>query len=110
MEGSCVTLLAGALHRDLGAREAKLLVETGDARSACSENPSHPTIIAHCRLQQRSTDALSPVLLGDPIVQASPTMRGNLDQMRHLLEQFNEELGVTDPVSGEAILDITAQR
>lgn len=46
----------------------------------------------------------------DSIVQARATMRANLDQVRPLLEQFSEELGVTDPVSGEAILDVAPRR
>jgi hypothetical protein len=41
------------------------------------------------------------------IVSARLTMRANLDQMRHLLEPFSDELGVTDPVSGEAVMDVT---
>jgi hypothetical protein len=43
----------------------------------------------------------------DSIVAARPTMRANLDQFRHHLEAFSEELGVTDPVSGEAVLDVS---
>ena len=46
----------------------------------------------------------------DHIVQSRSTMLTNLDQMRALLEKFSEELGVTDPVSGEAILDVTPKR
>ena len=32
-------------------------------------------------------------------------MIGNLDKVRHLLEELSPELGVTDPVSGTVILD-----
>ena len=42
----------------------------------------------------------------DHIVSARPAMRENLDRMRHLLEPFSDELGVTDPVSGEAVMDV----
>ena len=46
----------------------------------------------------------------DHIVRARETMRGNLDRMRPLLEEFSEELGVTDPMSGEAVLDMALAR
>ena len=46
----------------------------------------------------------------DHIASARTAMRANLDQMRHLLEPFNEELGVTDPVSGEAVMDVNVIR
>jgi hypothetical protein len=42
----------------------------------------------------------------DHIVSARTAMRANLDSFRHLLEPFDETLGVTDPVSGEAVLDV----
>jgi hypothetical protein len=42
----------------------------------------------------------------DRLVASRSSMRSNLDQMRHLLEPFNDDLGVTDPVSGEAVLDM----
>ena len=32
-------------------------------------------------------------------------MKGNLDKMRSLLDSFSDDLGVTDPVSGEAVFD-----
>ena len=32
-------------------------------------------------------------------------MIGNLDKVRHLLEELSPELGVTDPVSGTVVLD-----
>lgn len=43
----------------------------------------------------------------DHIVSARPAMLENLDQMRHLLEPISDALGVTDPVSGEAVMDVT---
>jgi quinol monooxygenase YgiN len=46
----------------------------------------------------------------DHIVKARPVMGANLDQMRDLLESFSEELGVTDPISGTAVLDTKVQR
>ena len=42
----------------------------------------------------------------DHIVGARTTMRANLDQFRDLLDPFDETLGVTDPVSGEAVMDV----
>src|SRR5262245_31027607 len=40
------------------------------------------------------------------IVSARPTMVGFLDAMRDCLEDLGSELGVTDPVSGEAIVEL----
>lgn len=40
------------------------------------------------------------------IVAARPEMIGHLDGMRGLLEDLGGGLGVTDPVSGEAVLEI----
>jgi hypothetical protein len=40
------------------------------------------------------------------IVDARPIMIGLLDGMRHMLEDLGGDLGVTDPVSGEALLDL----
>jgi hypothetical protein len=42
----------------------------------------------------------------DHIVSARTTMRANLDTFRHHLEPFDEALGVTDAVSGDAMLDV----
>lgn len=36
----------------------------------------------------------------DHLVAARPAMAKNLDQFRHLLVSFSEELGVTDAISG----------
>lgn len=36
----------------------------------------------------------------DQLVAARPAMVKNLDQFRHLLSSFSEELGVTDAISG----------
>lgn len=41
----------------------------------------------------------------EAVVKARPAMIGNLDQMRDLLEDLGGGLGVTDPVSGEAVID-----
>ncbi|MDB5525333.1 MAG: hypothetical protein JWM58_3096 [Rhizobium sp.] len=41
------------------------------------------------------------------IVAARPKMLGNLDSFRHTLAEFGQDLGVTDAISGEAILDLT---
>lgn len=38
------------------------------------------------------------------IVDARPLMVGFLDEVRHLLEDLGSGLGVTDPVSGEAVV------
>ena len=42
----------------------------------------------------------------DAIVAARSTMIASLDGMRGLLEDLGGGLGVTDPVSGEAVLEI----
>ncbi|GLQ54772.1 DUF718 domain-containing protein [Devosia nitrariae] len=42
----------------------------------------------------------------DGIVQARPDMIGELDKMRDILEDLGGGLGVTDPVSGEVVLEV----
>lgn len=42
----------------------------------------------------------------DAIVAARPKMIASLDAFRDMLEDLGNGLGVTDPVSGEAILEI----
>jgi hypothetical protein len=42
----------------------------------------------------------------DAIVAARPTLIASLDNMRDMLEDLGGGLGVTDPVSGEAVLEI----
>ena len=42
----------------------------------------------------------------EAIVAARPAMIGNLDSMRHLLEDLSDGLGLTDPVSGEVIAEL----
>ena len=42
------------------------------------------------------------------IVAARPRMIGVLDGFRHMLEDLGADLGVTDPISGEAVLTRTA--
>lgn len=42
----------------------------------------------------------------ESIVAARPKMVASLDGMRPLLEDLGGNLGVTDPVSGEAVLEI----
>src|SRR6185436_6255896 len=44
----------------------------------------------------------------DHIVGARPQMIGLLDRFRHCLEDLGAELGLTDPVSGEAVIDTVA--
>jgi len=41
----------------------------------------------------------------DSLVDARDSMISNLDSIRHMLEDLGQGLGVTDPVSGEAVLD-----
>ena len=41
----------------------------------------------------------------DAMVSARPAMIGNLDKMRDLLEEISPELGVTDPRSGNIVLE-----
>ncbi len=43
----------------------------------------------------------------EDIVRARPEMIASLDQIRDLLEDLGGGLGVTDPVSGEAVLELT---
>lgn len=40
------------------------------------------------------------------IVAARPAMLANLDRLRDMLEDLGNGLGVTDPVSGEVVLDL----
>jgi len=40
------------------------------------------------------------------IVDARPSMIANLDKSRHVLEDLGNGLGVTDPVSGEAVVEV----
>ena len=42
----------------------------------------------------------------DAIVAARPKMIGMLDSFRDLLEDLGGNLGVTDPVSGEAVIEL----
>ena len=44
----------------------------------------------------------------DHIIGARPQMIGLLDSFRHCLEDLGADLGVTDPVSGEAVMDVAA--
>src|SRR5438046_997679 len=44
----------------------------------------------------------------DDIVNARPKMIGLLDTFRPMLEELGAGLGVTDPVSGEALIDMGA--
>ncbi len=46
----------------------------------------------------------------DHLAACRPRMIGNLDNFRHTLEDFGEDKGVTDAVSGEAILEVTFVR
>ena len=41
------------------------------------------------------------------IVAARPQMIASLDGVRHLLEDLGGGLGVTDPISGEAVIEYT---
>jgi hypothetical protein len=42
----------------------------------------------------------------DRLAAARPTMIGMLDRMRDMLEDLGGGLGVTDPVSGEVVVDL----
>jgi|SRR4051812_31412350 hypothetical protein len=44
----------------------------------------------------------------EDIVGARPKMIGLLETFRHQLEELGAELGITDPVSGEAVIDMGA--
>lgn len=45
----------------------------------------------------------------DAIVKARPAMIGNLDEMRDMLEDLGGGRGVTEPYSGEAVVEITGR-
>lgn len=44
------------------------------------------------------------------IVAARPLMIGELDRMRPMLESLGDELGLTDPVSGEVVVELVKRR
>lgn len=46
----------------------------------------------------------------DAMAAARPQMIATLDSFRHMLEDLGGGLGVTDPVSGTAVLDVTGAR
>jgi hypothetical protein len=46
----------------------------------------------------------------DSIVAARPEMIGILDGVRDMLEDLGGGLGVTDPVSGEAVVELTGSK
>jgi hypothetical protein len=46
----------------------------------------------------------------DSIVAARPKMIGQLDTFRDMLEDLGNGLGVTDPVSGEAVVELPPSR
>ena len=46
----------------------------------------------------------------DSIVAARPEMIGILDGLRDMLEDLGNGLGVTDPVSGEAVVEVGPSR
>ena len=41
----------------------------------------------------------------ESLVNAPPAMIGFLDSVRHMLDEINPELGVTDPVSGPIVME-----
>ena len=41
----------------------------------------------------------------ESLVNACPAMIGFLDSVRHMLDEINPELGVTDPVSGPVVME-----
>jgi hypothetical protein len=45
----------------------------------------------------------------DAIVKSRPTMIANLDKMRDILEDLGGGRGVTEPYSGEAVVEISAR-
>jgi hypothetical protein len=46
----------------------------------------------------------------DAIVAARPQMIATLDAMRDMLEDLGHGLGVTDPVSGEAVVELPGRK
>jgi hypothetical protein len=81
-----------ARHRDIGELMPGMrqlsLVKTGDS-SYCLVGEWHSM---------------------DHIAAARPQMIGILDSLRHMLEVLSPELGVTDPVSGEAVVARSAPK
>jgi hypothetical protein len=54
----------------------------------------------HDRVQHRSFPGMAS------LAAARPAMVSNLDRLRPILEDLGGGLGVTDPVSGEAVLEL----
>ena len=65
------------------------------------------------RFQVVKTGERSFVIVGDwdsfdAIAAARPAMIDNLDRMRHLLEDLGGGRGVTEPYSGEVVVEVSA--
>jgi antibiotic biosynthesis monooxygenase (ABM) superfamily enzyme len=45
----------------------------------------------------------------DALIAARPKMIASLDKFRHMLEDLGGGLGVTDPVSGEVVVEIVGE-
>ena len=77
-------------------------------RAFCSVERSMPGLkrFVLVKTGDRSYCSIGEFETFDHIVDARTTMRANLDQFRDFLDPFDETLGVTDPVSGEAVLDV----
>ena len=53
----------------------------------------------------REYDAVGTWESEDALVNARPSLIGNLDKMRDFLEEISPDLGVTDPRSGNIIME-----
>ncbi|HEX3485376.1 MAG TPA: hypothetical protein VHT51_09965 [Micropepsaceae bacterium] len=75
-------------------------------RSLASEKPERAHRFVLVRTGDNSFCALGEWESFDAIVEARPMMIGFLDRFRDMLEEMGEGLGVTDPVSGEVVVDL----
>lgn len=80
-DGEFITLQKGAMGTPLKGMRKVEMIKTGDR--------------AYCLIGE--WDAM-----GD-IVAARPAMIASLDKVRHVLEDLGNDLGVTDPISGEVV-------
>jgi hypothetical protein len=74
-------------------------------RSLGEERPDGARRFVLVRTGDNTFCALGEWETFDHIIQARPIMIGFLDRFRDMLEVLGDEMGVTDPVSGEAVVD-----
>jgi hypothetical protein len=74
-------------------------------RAAVARKPAGAVDIALIKTGDRSYCFVGKWKSFQDIVKARPEMIASLDQVRDLLEDLGSGLGVTDPASGEAVLE-----